>query len=83
MRISTAGDKSEWRATTTLLREDTSPSNENTDRGRCLVVSPEGKALTETAGDVVLSFLLFRLDEKLVGYAVFDQVAQIHVCREI
>src|SRR5215475_12537851 len=37
------------------------------------------EALTEPAGDVVLGFLLLRLDEDRVGDVVLDQLAEVHV----
>src|SRR5947207_14934753 len=39
--------------------------------------------LSKPSGDVILRLLLLRLDEELVGDAVLDQLAEVHVCREI
>src|SRR6266850_1760650 len=39
--------------------------------------------LSESAGDVVLGLFLLRLDEQVVGDAELDQLANVHVGREI
>ena len=37
----------------------------------------------ETPGDVVLGLLVLGLDEDLIGNAVLDHLAQIHIGREV
>src|SRR6266550_1780869 len=42
-----------------------------------------GGQSAEAAGDVILGFLAFGLDENLVGGTEFDQLAQVHVSGKV
>src|ERR1700687_2809628 len=56
---------------------------ESRSRSYCLDACSLTAMLTKPSGDVVLGLLLLRLDEQLVGDAELDQLAEIHVGREV
>src|SRR5436189_56785 len=57
---------------------------ESRSRSYCLeACSLMPMGLSKPSGDVVLRLLLLRLDEQLVGHAVLDQLAEVHVGGEV
>src|SRR5712671_3921361 len=56
---------------------------ESRSRSYCLDACSLTAMLTKPSGDVVLGLLLRRLDEQLVGDAELDQLAEVHVGREV